>query len=343
MSALRKIQVPHLIRLKSGALKRLPIYLERENLTRVLLLKSEGLPEGLWDSLPPVSRLEDVLENSIEWLTARLPGWQDKFDVVVGLGGGKALDVAKVAAYRLGLPYFAVPTSLSNDGFCSPRSSLTQAGKRLSVPARLPMAVVVDLDVVLGAPLPLWLSGVGDLVAKWTALYDWKLAFHKSGVPYDDLAALLSDGTVFQFMAHPRRDAQGIRLLAQALLLNGVAMEMAGCSRPASGSEHLISHALDQISRHPKLHGLQVGLASYWMALVQWQDVSRLDDLFEVTGFWDHWRTYPASLGEWSEALKIAPTLKKDFPTVLDDPERLREAERLLRSNPRLRESLKDE
>ena len=85
-----------------------------------------------------------------------------KVKAIVGLGGGKALDVAKYVAFLVRLPYYAVPTSLSNDGFSSPQSSLTIVGRRRSLAAALPFGVVVDLDVCRDAPRPLWLSGVGD-------------------------------------------------------------------------------------------------------------------------------------------------------------------------------------
>ena len=343
MPALRQILAPHVIRIKKGAIQRLGIYLERERFERVLLLKSEGLPSSILDLLESVCRpLEEkeVLDNSLTWLESALKAWDERFDCVLGVGGGKALDVAKLAAFRLGLPYFAVPTSLSNDGFCSPQSSLVVEGRRVSLKARLPLAVVVDLDVVKQAPLPLWLSGVGDLVSKWTALHDWRFAFHQDGTPFDDLAALLSDATVFQFMAHPLRDERGVRLLAQGLLFNGVAMEMAGSSRPASGSEHLISHALDRLSAQPKLHGLQVGLATYWMSLVQGQPVKGLAKLFEATGFWEHWVQNPGSREEWLAALEAAPSMKQDFVTVLSVPENRRRAAELLLSDPYLGKAL---
>ena len=101
------------------------------------------------------------------------------------------------------------------------------------------------------------------MCSKFTAVSDWKLAFHRRGVAVNDLAALMSDASVFQFMASPLYDEQGILLLATALMWNGVAMEIAGSSRPASGSEHLISHALDLTGARQRLHGLQTGTAAY--------------------------------------------------------------------------------
>ncbi len=342
MPDLRSVLVPQLVRMKPGAIGRLPVYLQRYGWSRVLMLHSDGLPNSLQAKLElsPVVQKVGVEDASLEWLESLEGRLEGDLQAVVGVGGGKALDVAKMLAFRQNLPYLAVPTSLSNDGFCSPQSSLTVAGRRTSMPARLPVGVVVDLDVVKQAPKVLWLSGIGDVAAKRTAIPDWKLAFHTDGTPFDDLAALLSDASVFQLMAHPVPDEDGIRLLGQALLFNGVAMELAGCSRPASGSEHLISHALDLLAERPHPHGLQVGLATYWMARLRGQEVADLDRLFETTGFWDWWRENPMPGAEWRAALQAAPMIKANFVTVLSQPGVEARAIALLESDPRLLTSL---
>src|SRR6185312_14696440 len=149
------------------------------------------------------------------------------------------------------------------------------------------------------APRLLTLSGVGDLVAKFTAVRDWKIAFHAVGEPVDDFAALLSDGSIHAYLSHPGLDLEGVRLLATGLMLNGVAMEVCGSSRPASGSEHLISHALDATSARPRLHGLQVGVASYLMSALQGENADRIAGLFEATGFWGAVAADPFSRAEW--------------------------------------------
>jgi glycerol-1-phosphate dehydrogenase [NAD(P)+] len=178
---------------------------------------------------------------------------------------------------------------------------------------------VIDTRVCLDAPLALWLSGIGDLAAKVTAVVDWKLAFHARGEPVDDLAALLSDATVFQLAGRPVRDLEGERLLATALLLNGVAMEIAGSSRPASGSEHLISHALDRISQRPRLHGLQVGMAAYLVSALQHDSRARVRELLGESGFFDEIRRDPFSKPEWLQAIALAPSIKDDFHTILTE------------------------
>jgi glycerol-1-phosphate dehydrogenase [NAD(P)+] len=341
-----QIAIPTLVRVKEGALDRLGIYLRRGGHCKVAVLLSKGLiaplPERLAaalrdQSVEPIGWVE-VSENDLESAARLFAELPKGASAVVGAGGGKALDVAKYVGFLGRLPYYAVPTSLSNDGFCSPQSSLTIRGKRRSLPAALPFGVVIDTAVCRDAPRVLTLSGVGDLVAKFTAVRDWKLAFHATGEPVDDFAALLSDGSIHAYLSYPAFDLEGIRLLATALLLNGIAMEMCGSSRPASGSEHLISHALDALSSRPRLHGLQVGVASYLVSMLQEENTARIAGLFDATGFWDAIAADPFSRAEWLAAVRAAPTVKEKFYTVLSSRDVFPEVERVLTHDPRLKQ-----
>jgi glycerol-1-phosphate dehydrogenase [NAD(P)+] len=345
------IQIPEIVRMKPGALRRLGVYLARSGHDRVFVALSEGLKSELLDPAlagfeengVSVAKRVEVTRGSMEEAVALLADVPADVRAAVGLGGGKALDMAKYLASVGNLAYYAVPTSLSNDGFCSPQSSLTINGRRRSLRTAMPHAVILDTEACLSAPPALWRSGVGDLAAKITAVADWKLAFHACGTPVNDFAALLSDATVYQFLADPKCDAEGVRRLGTALMLNGIAMEIAGSSRPASGSEHLISHALDEISARPRLHGLQVGVATYIVAHVQKNPA--LDDiarLFEQTGFWDSVASDPFSKSEWLAAVATAPHLKRDFFTTLSVCDRTPEIRRLLETDEFLRRSFVD-
>jgi glycerol-1-phosphate dehydrogenase [NAD(P)+] len=344
MLTIKQISIPVLVRVKHNALDRVGIYARRQAFARVVLLFSQDLQAAL------LARMDaGLVQERIEVLQ-RLPVSTASFeqaveifralppttDAVIGLGGGKALDVAKYVAFLAHLPYFAVPTSLSNDGFCSPQSSLTVDNRRRSLPSAIPFGVVLDTEVCLGAPEILWLSGVGDLAAKFTAGVDWKLAFHAQGTPLDDFAALLSDATVFQFIARPTRDAEGVKLLGTALMLNGIAMALCGSSRPASGSEHLISHALDAHSERPRLHGLQVGVATYIASRLQGQNSGQIAGLLEATGFWRAIAADPFRRSEWLEAARLAPSIKPGFYTVLSTRDCVPEIAQLLATDARL-------
>ncbi len=339
------IDIPTLVRIKPGSLDRLGVYADRGRFGRVVLVYNKDLDRGL------VGRLDGALSGAKVGIASRVEVESSSFehaqevfmsfppgvDAIIGVGGGKALDVAKYVSFLARVPYIAVPTSLSNDGFCSPQSSLEFKGKRRSFPSAMPYGVVVDTEVCLSAPRILWLAGVGDSVAKITSVYDWKLAFRNNGTQVDDFAALLSDATVFQLMAKPDHDLEGMRLLATALMLNGIAMGICGSSRPASGSEHLISHALDLIGKRPRLHGLQVGVATYMVSQLQGRGAERIASLFEVTGFWQALRQDPFVRAEWLEAFKMAPAVKGDFYTILSEPGRVEALAAVLDNDPRLK------
>lgn len=345
-----QISVPTVVRVKDGALDRIGIYLCREQLQAVAVLVSKGLVPSLSDRVATSLKGEgietvawiEVSENDIESAArvfAELPG---NVSAVVGVGGGKALDVAKYVAFLGKLPYYSMPTSLSNDGFCSPQSSLTIRGKRRSLPAAIPYAVIIDSGVCLQAPRVLMLSGVGDLVAKFTAVRDWKLAFHHTGEPVNDFAALLSDGSIYACLSHPAFDLEGVRLLATALLQNGIAMAICGSSRPASGSEHLISHALDAIAARPRLHGLQVGIATYVISQVQEANTDKIVALFDATGFWEAIAEDPFSRSEWLAAIHAAPSIKANYYTILSHRDAIPKVEGMLRDDPRLKPCFRD-
>jgi glycerol-1-phosphate dehydrogenase [NAD(P)+] len=340
----KQTAIPTVVRVKPDAIDRMGIYAKRQDFRRVILYYSQDLNTALLGRLKASLQNHDIQlvqetpvdSASFERATELFHQMPRQTDAVIGLGGGKALDVAKYISFLSRTPYFAAPTSLSNDGICSPQSSLTVAGRRRSLPAAMPFGVILDTAVCVNAPEILWHSGVGDLVAKFTAVTDWKLAFHAAGTPVDDFAALLSDASVYQFLARPIRDIEGMKLLGTALLLNGISMSLDGSSRPASGSEHLISHALDGTSSRPRLHGLQVGVATYLMSLIQGQHSEIIASLFERTGFWRAIAADPFDRAEWLHAARLAPTIKADFYTVLTSRDCLPEIEKALHFDPYL-------
>ncbi|MFP4473449.1 MAG: iron-containing alcohol dehydrogenase family protein [Candidatus Omnitrophota bacterium] len=342
-----QIAIPTLVRIKPGALERIGVYARRGDYARTVLFCTQDLSAELSRRLVKALINEDVQvlkvievgAASFDQANAIFHDLPAKTDLLIGFGGGRALDVAKYVAFLSRLPYIAVPTALSNDAFCSPQASLEGKGIKKSYPATMPYGVVVDTDVTRQAPEVLWLSGVGDLVSKFTAIYDWKLASKREGGQINDFAALLSDSTVFQFIAHSTRDLDGMRLLAIALMLNGIAMGVCGSSRPASGSEHLISHALDTVSRKPRLHGLQVGIATYLVSQLQeGVKTDRIRALFDAVGFWKAFQGDPLIREEWEKAFQIAPFMKGDFYTVLSEGDRTAELLQIMDTDPRLKD-----
>jgi glycerol-1-phosphate dehydrogenase [NAD(P)+] len=187
-------------------------------------------------------------------------------DAIVAIGGGRCLDVAKLAAGRAGLTVVTVPTQLSHDGICSPVAVVpNDAGRPESVGAVAPRAVFVSVPTLVGAPRASAAAGIGDLLANPFALRDWSLAVERGIDEADQRAwdmSAESYALIEPFLdGDPERspaDPAFLRTLADALVLSGMAMIQAGTSRPASGGEHEISHAIDELYGGRALHGAQV-------------------------------------------------------------------------------------
>jgi len=237
-----------------------------------------GVIEDLVDVA--VVRVEDPSVSVAEAVSAELR--DAGVDAVIGFGGGKAIDVGKFAAWRLNVPFVSVPTSPSHDGIASPFTSLRGSGRPYSVKTRTPVAVIADIDIVSSAPLRLIRAGAGDLVAKLTAVRDWRLAHRLKGEYYGEYAAklaLLSAKHVIEYAGSiGRGSVEAVRVLVEGLISSGVAMCIAGSTRPASGSEHLFSHALDVLAPGRGLHGEQVALGTVMMMYLHggnWRRVRR--------------------------------------------------------------------
>ena len=189
---------------------------------------------------------------------------------VIGVGGGKSVDVGKLAAFRLGLPFYSVPTSASHDGISSPFASLKGLDRPYSVMAKPPVGILADIGVIASAPRRLLAAGCGDLVSKLTAVKDWQLAHRVKGEYYGGYSAslaLMSANVVLEgSRSLGKFGTKGVRDLVEALISTGVAAGIAGSSRPCSGSEHLFSHYLDMVAPDAGLHGEKCGIGTIMMA-----------------------------------------------------------------------------
>ncbi|MCS7094977.1 MAG: iron-containing alcohol dehydrogenase [Thaumarchaeota archaeon] len=190
-------------------------------------------------------------------------------EFAVAVGGGTVIDVCKLASYRSGKPFVSVPTALSHDGISSPVASIWLGDRpyRTSVLAREPMAVVADISVLRGSPRRLAAAGVGDLLAKVTALKDWELGKRYGGEEVCEAAYQLEVMAIKRALEFVRGGLREHEKLLEGLVFSGLAMSLVGSSRPASGSEHLISHYIDGKGKSRALHGEQVALGTVAMAL----------------------------------------------------------------------------
>lgn len=244
--------------------------------------------------------------------------------VIIGIGGGRVLDTAKYAAHISKAVYICMPTSLSNDSLASPFSVLETYGKaRKTLDCKIPTAIIVDTNMIINAPIDQTLSGIGDTIAKHTALYDWKLSASRSSAMIDDFAYALSRMSYDSVYHCDEKNMQSrvfIRILSRALVMGGLAMEIAGSSRPCSGSEHLFAHAIEEYYPDVKIsHGLAVALGSIPACIFQGQDPSGMLNFFKTYGVNTDPSHYGITADMFADMWLKARTVRPGRITILDD------------------------
>ena len=246
---------------------------------------------------------------------------EDGSQLIAGIGGGKAVDAAKMTAFNLQVPFVSVPTAASHDGIASPFVSL-KSDKPHSIVATAPLGVFVDIDIIKSAPRRLLSSGCGDLIANLVAVSDWKLGSDRTGEYYGIYSASLatmSAKIVMENSARFAKEGMDERVIVEALISAGVASCIAGSSRPCSGSEHLFSHALDQLAPEIGMHGEKCGIGAIMMAKLQGQNWQEIAQALKNVGA-------PTTAGEigldrdtLAQALKIAQDMRPERYTILKE------------------------
>ena len=264
----------------------------------------------------------------------------DKLDPqthLMAVGGGTVIDFVKLIANISKTEYIAVPTNASHDGFSSPyinfilREKVSERSNKNYLPHYqpiAPLAIIGDTTLISKAPKESLKAGVGDIISKWVAVKDWKLAHRLKGEDYDIYAASFSEMTATMVedrinnLGKQFFSEKGVRALIKALGSSGVAMCIAGSSRPASGSEHLISHALDILSTKYDFkisHGHQTGINAVLMMYLHGGDWSRIKSCLKQV-------SAPLTLHDLNidrdimlEAIQIAQNIRPDRYTILSE------------------------
>ncbi|MBD3262287.1 MAG: NAD(P)-dependent glycerol-1-phosphate dehydrogenase [Candidatus Altiarchaeales archaeon] len=202
---------------------------------------------------------------------------------VVGVGGGRVIDTGKLVAFESKTPFISVPTSASHDGIASPQVSIKQE-KPLSLRVHCPLGVLGDTKIIGKAPEKLLSAGCADAISNFTAVLDWELAHQKRGEYFGDYAAALSRLSAEIVIQKAEKISGDVSILVEALISSGVAIGIAGSSRPCSGAEHMFSHTLDLICEKPALHGHQCGVGSILTACLHNADWLKIKNALENCG-----------------------------------------------------------
>lgn len=191
-------------------------------------------------------------------------------DFIIGVGSGVINDIGKILSYHTGRPYMIVATAPSMDGYASATSSMTRDGLKISLPSRSADVIVGDTAILRQAPLHMMKSGLGDMLAKYVSICEWRIAHLIIGEYYCEEVADLIRSALKKCIDHAdgllQRDADAVQAVFEGLVIGGVAMKYAGLSRPASGIEHYISHILDmravEFGTPTDLHGIQCAVGT---------------------------------------------------------------------------------
>lgn len=211
----------------------------------------------------------DVIADEASVVQVLLDIQRVKADSVIVVGSGTLHDVARYAAYTAGIPFLSVPTAPSVDGFTSNGSPLIIRGDKITIPAAGPVAIFADTDILRNAPSPMVAAGFGDMLGKYTSLFDWKYGRLTADEPYSPEVAALTEKALLACVSHAEdignHTELGIRVLTEALIESGLAILLFGQSHCASGAEHHLSHYWEmeyiRTGRRQLLHGAKVGVA----------------------------------------------------------------------------------
>lgn len=209
-------------------------------------------------------------EIAVERVQKELPG----HDLIIGIGSGVMQDLCKYVSFFSGVPYFVIATAPSMDGYTSDGAAMIMGGLKVTYACGLPSVILADTEVLKDAPFEMIQAGYGDIVGKYSALNDWKLS---RAVNDEYFCQKIYDMTMdslqrTQSVAEGlvRRDEESVKILMEALIFVGIAMKFAGTSRPASGSEHHLSHYFEIVGierGEPYFpHGIDVAFSTILMA-----------------------------------------------------------------------------
>lgn len=340
---MNKINVPYKLRIVESnkeVLKELLEIFADKNLKKVALITSKTPNELITNFLEvelfsKVEKLKtfQVLDTSVEF-AEKLP--MGNFDVVIGIGGGKAIDTAKYVAHINKIPCISIPTIISNDGICSPISVLKQNDKYASLGASMPLAMIVPSHLIKKAGSEYLISGIGDVLSNLSAVEDWKLASIEKNEKIDDYAVIISQTSAKELLLLAQKYIllgksveeflnDNLKTIINSISLSGIAMEISGTSRPASGAEHLISHAIDELYGGKKQHGLQVAFGTYIVSFIRYKnnyisksDFEELRAVLRYLGLPITFNMIGISREELIKAIQFAPETRVNRFTILN-------------------------
>ncbi len=289
---------------------------------RKILLKANYNVKELVVSTPTVKEVNKVINYSSK----------NKIKILLGVGGGSVIDITKLAAYEIKKPFISVPTSAAHDGIASPRASLKHSKGSISKTAVSPLAVLADTKIIMKAPYKMLASGCADVISNISAVMDWELAYRLKGEEFSTHGAVLARTAAEMLIENvddirPNSE-ESVWYGVKAMIVSGVAMSVAGSTRPASGAEHMFSHMLDHLGpgillkgrKYKKpLHGEQCGVGAILMVYLHGGDWELIKRTLKKIGAPTSSEELGVSKKKIVEALVRAHEIRPDRYTILGE------------------------
>lgn len=334
--------------IESGCLQQLPQVIKELGAKQVFILADTNtwrvagekadklLEEAGFSRNGKIFKTEKPLVPNEATIGGALAAMEAEDDLILAVGSGTINDTARLLSARTGIPYVIAATAPSMDGYASTVSPMILEGHKITKPAVYPTAIVADISIMKDAPAEMLTAGFGDIIGKYTALADWKLARDLKGEYYCEESAALMARALERCAENAAgliaRDPKAIQLVTEALVLSGVAMGLVGNSRPASGAEHHFAHfwevdALNHGEEHP-LHGNAVGAAAVVSASLyelgagylpegfEAPDKARILSCIEAAGAWENPKDIGISPDLFCESVLHAMEIRERF-TIL--------------------------
>jgi len=306
--------------------------LSGNEITKILKKANYNVKEKLVSS-PTVDQVNNVIKYA----------FKNKIELLIGVGGGSVIDITKLAAYDLKKPFISVPTCASHDGIASPRASLKHPNGSISKTAVSPHAILADTSIILKAPYRMLSSGCADVISNISAVMDWELAHRLKNEEFSSHAAVLAKTAAELLIDNAdeiRPDTEeSVWLAVKAMIVSGVAMSVAGNTRPASGAEHMFSHMLDHLGpgivlkgkrgRKP-MHGEQCGVGAILMVYLHGGNWKKIRNALDRIGAPTTSEQLGISKKKIIEALVKAPEIRPERYTILGENGLTEEAARKL-------------
>ncbi len=274
-----------------------------------------------------VREIDDADQENVDRMRDEI---EEKTGFLLGVGGGKSIDIAKYSSFLEDIPFLSIPTASSHDGIASGRASIERNGNKISVGAQSPLGMIADTGIIADGPDRLMSAGCGDIISNATAVRDWKLARRLRNEDFSHYAANLSKMTSDILMRNVDSLRPGLQESAwqvvKALVSSSVAMSIAGSSRPASGSEHKFSHAMDEVAEEPAMHGEQCGVGTIIMMYLHGGDWKEIKEALQAVGAPTTARGLEVEEEEVIQSLIKAPTIRPSRYTILGNKKMSRDA-----------------